>query len=304
MIVAVQWGPLHGRRAVLAPGETLRVGRGELAGLVIPHDARLAAVHLEISWDGARGWFRDLKSATGTLHNGEAGLAEGALRSGDWLKAGATVLTVHVEGHTPARPPEDDSDEAVRARTRRAQQAERALARLSDEASREPLYAVLDAARDRRILELCRESVEEHRSLFDGVEGETMAHVAPYLVRLPHGSRLLAALVREGWGLRWGIYLTARQPFTEVRRQLRRFLLIELEESEPHGTEAPHRERVYFRFYDPPALADFLSVCTPRQSQDFFGATGAFLAEASGEVERWTAVTSPPVQHPAGNTAA
>ncbi|MFS8066015.1 MAG: DUF4123 domain-containing protein [Byssovorax sp.] len=275
VIVAVKWGPLDGRRAVLSPGDVLRVGRGERAGLVVPHDRQMSALHLEVSWDGTRCQFRDLGSATGTLRNGEAGLASGDLANGDWLKAGETVLTVHLEEATPARDAEDDEeDEAARQRRlARAAAAEAALRALDEEAAREPLYAILDAARDRRILELCRESVEEVRSLYDGVEGETMAHVAPHLVRLPAGSRLLAALVREGWGRRWGIFLTCALPFTEVRRHLRRFLMVELEES---------GDRMYFRFYDPRTLTTFIPSCSPRQAQEFFGSADSFLLEGEG----------------------
>lgn len=277
VIVAVKWGPLDGRRAVLAPGDVLRVGRGERAGLVVPHDRLMSALHLELSWDGSRCHFRDLGSATGTLRNGESGLTEGDLANGSWLKAGETVLTVHLEGATPARDAEihlDEESESARAqRIVRAESAERALQTLNVAAAKAPLHAVLDAARDRRILELCRESVEEHRSLYDGVEGETMAHVAPYLVRLPAGSRLLASLVREGWGRRWGVYLTCALPFTEVRRHLRRFLMVEMEGS---------RERMYFRFYDPRTLATFLPSCSPRQAQEFFGSAGSFLLEGEG----------------------
>jgi hypothetical protein len=274
VIVAVKWGPLDGRRAVLAPGEVLRVGRGERAGLVVPHDRQMSALHLELSWDGARCHFRDLKSASGTVRNGEEGLTEGDLANGDWLKVGETVLTVHLEGATPARDPADEDDEALAAQRRaRAVSAEAALQTLEHEAAKAPLYAVVDAARDRRILELCRESVEEHRSLYDGVEGETMAHVAPYLIRLPAGSRLLGALVREGWGSRWGVYLTSPLPFTEVRRHLRRFLMVELEES---------GDRMYFRFYDPRTLMTFIPSCSPRQAQEFFGSASAFFFEGEG----------------------
>lgn len=276
VIVAVMWGPLDGRRAVLSPGDVLRVGRGERAGLVVPHDRQMSALHVELSWDGARCRFRDLKSATGTLRNGEAGLPEGDLVNGDWLKAGDTVLTVHVEASTPSRDVDDDDQEEPAARARRlAREAHAgvALRELTEEAALAPLYAILDAARDRRILELCRESVEEYRSLYDGVEGETMAHVAPYLVRLPAGSRLLASLVREGWGRRWGVYLTCSLPFGEVRRQLRRFLMVEMEES---------HERMYFRFYDPRTLATFLPSCSPRQAEEFFGGAEAFLLEGEG----------------------
>ena len=275
VIVAVKWGPVDGRRAVLSPGDMMRVGRGERAGLVVPHDRQMSALHLEVSWDGTRCRFRDLDSATGTLRNGEAGLTSGDLANGDWLKAGETVLTVHLEGATPARDAEDDEeDEAARQRRiARAAAAEVALRALDEEAAREPLYAILDAARDRRILELCRESVEEYRSLYDGVEGETMVHVAPHLVRLPAGSRLLAALVREGWGRRWGIFLTCALPFTEVRRHLRRFLMVELEES---------GDRMYFRFYDPRTLTTFIPSCSPRQAQEFFGSASTFLIEGEG----------------------
>jgi uncharacterized protein DUF4123/FHA domain-containing protein len=276
VIVAVKWGPLDGRRAVLSPGDVVRVGRGERAGLVVPHDRQMSALHVELSWDGARCRFRDLKSATGTLRNGEPGLAEGELANGDWLRAGETVLTVHIEASTPSRDVDDDPREEPGARAQRlARQAtaEVALRAIEEEAARAPLYAVLDAARDRRILELCRESVEEHRSLYDGVEGETMAHVAPYLVRLPAGSRLLTSLVREGWGRRWGVYLTCALPFGEVRRQLRRFLMVEMEES---------HERMYFRFYDPRTLATFVPSCSPRQAQEFFGGAEAFFLEGEG----------------------
>jgi hypothetical protein len=276
VIVAVMWGPLDGRRAVLSPGDVLRVGRGERAGLVVPHDRQMSALHVELSWDGAQCRFRDLKSATGTLRNGEPGLVEGDLVNGDWLKAGETVLTVHVEASTPSRDVDDDDQEEPAARAQRLARraaAEVAWRALEAEAAKAPLYAILDAARDRRILELCRESVEEYRSLYDGVEGETMAHVAPYLVRLPAGSRLLAALVREGWGQRWGVYLTCGLPFTEVRRQLRRFLMVEMEES---------HERLYFRFYDPRTLATFLPSCSPRQAEEFFGGAEAFFFEGEG----------------------
>jgi hypothetical protein len=285
VIVAIKWGLSAGRKAVVAPGQVLRVGRGTLADLVVPNDPQMSAVHLEVAWDGARCSFRDLQSARGTTRNGESGVVEGEIRHGDWLKAGETVLTVHVEGATP--PPletdEDDVDDADpedaqrqrEERRERGENAERALAALQ-EAATKPLYAVLDTARDRRILELLRESVEEHYSLYDGVEGETLAHVAPYLVRLAPDSRLLAVLAREGWGRRWGIYLTSPQPFKSVRRHLRRYLMVERQES---------NERMYFRFYDPAVLRVFLPASTVMQRSELFGAVDEFLFEGErGEV--------------------
>ncbi len=278
VIVAVKWGPSAGRKAVVAPGEVLRVGRGALADLVIPNDLQLSPVHFELTWDGERCSFRDLQSARGTLRNGDPGAAEGEIKHGDWLKAGETVLTVHLEGATTPAPfdmdddVDEDDDEARREREaekERAAAAELALPELRSSATA-PLYAVLDSARDPRILELLRESVEEHHSLYDGIEGETMAHVAPYLVRLSRESRLLAALVREGWGKRWGIYLTSTQPFAIVRRRLRRYLMVERQD---------RQERVYFRFYDPAVLGVFLPATTVLQRAELFAGTGEMIFE-------------------------
>ena len=268
LIVAVKWGLSGGRRAILAPGDVVLVGRSELSQLVVPHDAQMSSMHFEITWDGHECRFRDLESARGTLLNGESGRAFGVVASGDWLKAGETVISVHREGATPPR--SDDEEGKTPAAHARVAAAEQALAQLRVMASREQLYAVLDGARDDRIHELLRESVEEHGSLYDGVQGAALAEVAPYLVRLPAGSRLLDSLVREGWGRRWGIYLTSPQRFTGVRRHLRRFLMV---------TDGATEERLYFRFYDPCALTIFLKSCHPGQASEFFEYIGDYLAE-------------------------
>src|SRR5262249_47314448 len=119
-----------------------------------------------------------------------------------------------------------------------------------------PLYAVLDAARDDRIRTLLHESVEESLSLYEGVEGHALAHVAPYLVALPQGSRLLPRLVQEGWEKRWGIFFVCPLTFKEVRRHLRRFLVI---------ADAETRERFYYRYYDPVVLRSFMQEGNTRQ---------------------------------------
>jgi pSer/pThr/pTyr-binding forkhead associated (FHA) protein len=276
VIVAVKWGPSAGRKAVVAPGEVLRVGRGALSDLVIPNDLQMSPVHLELAWDGERCSFRDLQSARGTLRNGDPGATEGEIRHGDWLKAGETVLTVHLEGAT--QPTSVDMDDDVDDESRREQEAQKQQAATAElalpellSAAQAPLFAVLDSARDPRILELLRESVEEHHSLYDGVEGETMAHVAPYLVRLAPDSRLLTALVREGWGRRWGIYLTSPQSFASVRRHLRRYLMVERQD---------RNERVYFRFYDPAVLRVFLPATTVLQRAELFAGTGEMIFES------------------------
>ena len=121
---------------------------------------------------------------------------------------------------------------------------------------------MLDAARDERVLTLLQESIDEYRSLYEGPQGTALESVAPYLVQLQKDSRLLGALVQEGWGNHWGIYFTSSASFIEVRRHLRKFLMIELE-GDPG--------RFYFRFYDPRVLHSFLPTCSAEQRKDFFG---------------------------------
>ena len=258
-------------KVVVDPGESLSVGRSELSDLVVPHDAQMSATHFELRWDGERCTLRDLGSMTGTKLGGkqvEAGEAV-EVEHGGWIQAGETDFMVYVEGHTP--PPEDGEEEGEdgeergegEGKEKRAQRraaAEAALAVLREEAAKTPLYAVLDSARDERILELLRESVEKHQSLYEGQPGEPLADVAPYLAGpMRQDSRLLERLVLEGWGRRWGIWCTSEEIFVDVRRHWRRFLMVELEDG---------AQKVYFRFYDPGVLAVFMPICTTVQLAD------------------------------------
>lgn len=137
----------------------------------------------------------------------------------------------------------------------------------------EPLYAVLDAARDPAVLELLRSCGEETQSLYSGRRSEQLADVAPYLARVPAASRLFEALVREGWGRSWGVLAVCEAPFAELRRHFRRFLVAQTED----------RQAIYFRFYDPRVLRPFLEAATDAQRRAFFGPVSAFLLEGRGE---------------------
>lgn len=260
LIVAVQWGPARGRRAIVEPGATLRVGRLERAGLVVPHDDALSGLHFELSWDGERCRMRDLGSAGGTFLDGQR-VSEGEVGHLHWIRAGNTFFTCAFEGVVAPR-----ADEGEGAGVDPARKAE-ALAALRAEP--EPLFAVLSAARDERVIELLRSAPEESRSLYEGAEGEVLADVAPYLVSLPPGSPLLDRLVDEGWGAGWGIYLACGRPFEEVRRHFRRMLVVE----DTRGAA------LYFRFYDPSVLASARTALKPRHLQQLFGEVTRFWIE-------------------------
>lgn len=283
VIVEVRSGPLLGGKAIIAPGEKLRIGRTERAHLVVPRDGQMSGLHCEISWDGEVCKVRDEKSARGTLLGGEPIDGEAVVPHGGWIQAGETSFMVYFEGHTPAREIEGEPLDPAIAAT-----APRALEALKRETPR--LYAVLDAARDERVLELLREAVDDHRSLYEGVKGEALATEAPYLVCFRRDSGLLDRLVMEGWGRSWGVFVTSRQSFKMVRRHFRRFLMVEDDDTS---------ERLYFRFYDPRVLREFWPIATVRQMDDLGSGLGAFLVEGErGEVLRFDAPVAAQVAVP------
>lgn len=288
LIVEVRWGPMNARKVAVDAGATLRVGRTDRADLVIPDDKHVSAVHFSLTWNGQHATVRDHDSQEGTFLDGER-IKSGQVGHASWIRAGETDFSVHVEDAIP--PPEEDDpeddellaeDERWLAGEQRAEEQKRreaarvALAKLREEAAKAPMFAILDAARDDRILELLRQSVEAHQSLYEGIQGEPLATVAPYLTGpFRKDSVLLDRLVMEGWGRRWGIYVTSREPFKEVRRHFRRFLMVEVEET---------GEPLYFRFYDPWVLRTFWPATTPQQAADLGKPLGGVFVE--GE-EMW-----------------
>jgi hypothetical protein len=259
-IVEVRRGPLAARKFILEPERSLRVGRSNVVDLPVPHDGSMSANHFSLAWDGERCTLRDLAGAGGTWLQGLR-IAEADVASGSWIKAGATDFMVYLEAHTP--PPR-----RTVAPSGHAARAEAALAELQRRT--EPLFAVVDASRGPRPLRLLREAVDDCQSLYEGLPGDVLANEAPYLVALRRDSGLLERLLREGWGSRWGIFLASARPLKDVRRHLRRFLLVQDDE-----TNRPY----YFRFYDPRTLRIFVPTCTPHQRADFFGDIAAFFAE-------------------------
>jgi hypothetical protein len=135
----------------------------------------------------------------------------------------------------------------------------------------EPVYALLDAARDDRVLRMLRSSAVQYRSLYDGASERELADVAPYLACVPPDSELLRQLVSEAWGEGWGVYVSCAEPFGRLRSHFRRFLLVETED----------RRQLYFRFYDPRVLRSFLPTCTPEEVQFIFGPVSSFWMEDS-----------------------
>jgi pSer/pThr/pTyr-binding forkhead associated (FHA) protein len=262
VIVQIVTGPYTDRTIELEPGRVIRVGRTERSDFAIPHDAYLSSRHFALECDHTGCRVRDLESTHGTFVNGKQ-IKEVTLTGGDEIVAGDTIFVVHFEGERRRLEPVE-ANEGSAATT----PEEKLLVVLRGQF--QPLYAILDAARDPAILKLLKGSETEYQSLYEGVQAQVLEEYAPYLVRLPNDSRFLETLVREGWGKNWGVYLTCYKPFKDVRRHFRHFLKVELTDG----------QQVYFRFYDPRVLPVFLPTCTPEQATQFFGPVSYCFAEA------------------------
>lgn len=130
-----------------------------------------------------------------------------------------------------------------------------------------PLMALVDAVKDRRVLDLLHRSSAEYRSLYNNQQNEA---ISPLLVRVPAHSPLLKQMIHEGWGHGWGVYLTCSVPLAELREHFRRSLMV----STPDGVE------LFSRFYDPRFFRRFLEGCTAAEAERFFGPISAYFMEA------------------------
>ncbi|GFO57535.1 hypothetical protein GMSM_45420 [Geomonas sp. Red276] len=134
-----------------------------------------------------------------------------------------------------------------------------------------PLYAVVDSARDRRLLPLLEDSGCEFRILYSDGLASLMDGRGPYIVALSQGGDFLRRLVAEAWGKSWGIFLTSSADLAAVRRHLRRLLSVRLPDGRP----------ALFRFYDPRILRDYLPTCYEMELGKFFGPLHAIYLESS-----------------------
>jgi hypothetical protein len=252
-------------RVVLSPGDRVRVGRTSRSDFAVDCDEMLSQRHWELSWDGATCEARALGRAGGMLVDGEP-VAHAVLRhSGAWIRAGKTDFSVFFEDVGEAEPAALGAGGA--------QAAARAFAFLRQVADRGALFAVLDAARTERIVPLLHTAADEFDSLYQGIQAQTMATGAPYLVRFARESRLLRRLVFEGWGRSWGSYLESRAKLEDLRSHFRRILMV------THGSDG---RPMYFRFYDPRVLRTFLPIATARQVDEVFGPVDRFFTEEKG----------------------
>ena len=131
------------------------------------------------------------------------------------------------------------------------------------------MYAVLDGARDPRIPARVDASISESLSLYAGPLAPELARVAPRLVRLFPDDALCRAILDDGWGQAWGVFLHSEAAPASVCRHLRRLLLV-------HDAGG---QLLVFRWYDPRVLRSYLPTCTREELREVFGPVRAYLLE-------------------------
>ncbi len=261
-MLQIQSGAQAGQGVRIEPGKPVRLGRTNIADFALPDDKHLSSLHFMVECDEKGAVLRDLSSRNGTKVNGRTVTAV-YLANGDLIVAGETRFLVEIVAAKPEPVPEAPAAAESGPLTAH----EKLVAMLHSQF--QPLYALLDAAREPSVLKVLFESKEQYQSLFEGPEGAQLAHFAPYLVGLPAESPFITTLVEQGWGKSWGVFVTCAQPLEVLRDHFKQFLMVEL----------PERKQVYFRFYDPRVLRVFLPTCTADETNQFFGPIKYYLME-------------------------
>jgi hypothetical protein len=141
---------------------------------------------------------------------------------------------------------------------------------------------VLDAAYAPDGPNQARQAGVRFQSLFAGELGGKLEQVAPYVVEFRAGSSF-GRWWFEQWGQSAGIMVEAPARLEELRQHFRTLLIVRDE----------HRQKFYFRFYDPRVLRVFLPSCAADEVGRFFGPITAIYCEGQGGEELLTFRSGP-----------
>jgi hypothetical protein len=131
------------------------------------------------------------------------------------------------------------------------------------------VYAVLDGARDPRLVERLEELRFERQCLFLGPLADAVLAKSPWLVRLVQDARPTRWLLEAMGGKSWGVFLRSPGDLMAVRRHLRTLLRVRDEDD----------RKLLFRFYDPRVLRAFLPTIRPGEVARFVGPVFELLLE-------------------------
>lgn len=131
-------------------------------------------------------------------------------------------------------------------------------------------YVLLDAAA--MGVQFAEAAVREkrHHSLYSGSSATELAEVAPYLFQFETASSLASWLLPRCQGKSWATFLQSAEGPQELRRHLRKFLMV----------RSPEGKDLYYRYYDPRVLRDTLPTFDTQTQREIMGPIEKWLAEA------------------------
>jgi len=131
------------------------------------------------------------------------------------------------------------------------------------------LYFLADAARMHGEIHHAKELNPEHTCLYEGDSERFLSAVAPWLFSLERGGAFAKWLSNHGHARSWGVILHFAEDSLQLYKHLRRHLIVQAED----GTD------MYFRYYDPRVLRNYIPSCKSGALHDLFGPIRTFAAE-------------------------
>jgi len=131
-------------------------------------------------------------------------------------------------------------------------------------------YAVVDGASAPGLVKKLNNWGTDYACLFSGELAPELIETAPYLLKLEPYAHAAEWLLNN-WGGNLGVFAVIPKDidFKAVRKHFRGFLIV-------IGSE---KQRLYFRYYDPRTLKDFLPMCDTAQQKHIFGPITHYIAE-------------------------
>jgi Domain of unknown function (DUF4123) len=139
------------------------------------------------------------------------------------------------------------------------------------------VWMIVDCARDQnRIFRFLLACHLEQSCLYSGPIPPALEMAAPYLIQLEHDNQETRRLIELSWGNSWGVFLRSPTTMRNLRKHLRRFLIVR----DSMG------RRMVFRYYDPRILQTYLPTCTSEELRTVFGPIDLFWTEDSRDADQ------------------
>jgi len=142
------------------------------------------------------------------------------------------------------------------------------------------VWMIVDCARDqKRIFRFLLGCHLEQSCLYSGPISPALEMAAPYLLQLEYDNQETRSLIELSWGNSWGIFLRSPTNLNNLRKHLRKFLIV----------QDPRHRRMAFRYYDPRILRVYLPTCTNEELRTVFGPIEFFWTEDRRDLDHLVA---------------